>query len=63
MPIFIPLFIILFIVVPLVLTRLAAPLIGITTVSGWFLLFMAITALNWEMWQAKPVASVQVSAP
>lgn len=58
MPIFIPVFIVLFIVVPLILTRLAAPLIGIRTPSGWLLLFIIITALNWQMWQAPSVRPV-----
>ncbi len=52
MPIFIPVFIVLFIIVPVILTRLAAPMLGVRTLSGWFLLFMVITALNWQMWQA-----------
>lgn len=59
MPIFIPLFIILFIAVPLVLTRLAAPLIGARTRGSWFLLFIVISVLNWQMWQAKPPPPAQ----
>lgn len=62
MPIFIPMFIVLFIVVPVVLTKLAAPMLGIRSPSGWFLLFMIITAMNWQMWQApKDPPVVQLS--
>lgn len=66
--IFIPLFIILFIVVPWLLTKMAADLIGVRSRSTWWLLFIVISAVNWELWQAPkpspaPQSAAQVRAP
>lgn len=65
MLIFIPLMFVLFIVVPAILTRLAAPMLGVRTASGSLLLFFIIAGLNWYMWQAPqaPRTVVQASAP
>lgn len=70
MPIFVVMFIVLFIVVPYLLTKMAADLLNVRTRKAWILLFLAITALNWEMWQTprapspvREVAARQASVP
>lgn len=57
MVIFIPVFLFLFVVVPVLLTWMAAPMLGIRRLPYKAILFMVIAAMNWQMWQAKPPAA------
>lgn len=52
-------FIFLFIVVPILLTKMAADMLGIRRWSPWLLLLLVITALNWQMWQAPKAPEVR----
>lgn len=64
MIIFIPVFLFLFVIVPALLTWMAAPMLGIRRLPYKAILFMVITALNWEVWQApQPTPAHQVRAP
>lgn len=62
MIIFIPMFIGLFIVVPILVTWLAADLLGIRGFAIRVVLFAVIAVLNWQWWQAPPKPAVEVAA-